>query len=384
MIPKKLDDIIYSDIELLIENEVRESRVIEYKLQLPHDGESEKIPFLAGVSAFANTIGGDLIIGVSCTDGKPTTAQGIKIENIDKEILRLENTIRTGIEPRLTDFSIKQIKLQNGNSIILIRVKKSWNSPHRISFKDHSKFYGRNSAGKYPLDVTELKMAFNASENISSRIRSFKNDRLSDIQTNYELPVILCDGGKLVIHIIPLSAFTNQRQNIIPELTGPANIRPIDASGWTHKHNIDGIVTYSGGGGNHSHTYWQLYRSGIIESVVVIDFSQNDHPILPSKYFEKEIVQSVSQYLKIYTQVDIEPPIYVIISLLGMQDYQLAIKDRKSAQTLDRKKVSFPETVIEEIGVDLYTVFRPVFDMIWNAFGYKCCFDYDEYGNWIE
>jgi hypothetical protein len=41
------------------------------------------------------------------------------------------------------------------------------------------KFYGRNSAGKYPPDVGELRTAFTLSETVAERIRNFRVDRIA-------------------------------------------------------------------------------------------------------------------------------------------------------------------------------------------------------------
>ena len=61
MIPKPLDAIEHADLRALIDNGVRESKSIEYKRELLGNANSEKVPFLAAVSSFANTGGGDLL-----------------------------------------------------------------------------------------------------------------------------------------------------------------------------------------------------------------------------------------------------------------------------------------------------------------------------------
>jgi hypothetical protein len=58
MIRKRLKDITCDDLDELVANQVKESRTLEYKEAFPGKGDSESIPFLAEVSAFANTMGG--------------------------------------------------------------------------------------------------------------------------------------------------------------------------------------------------------------------------------------------------------------------------------------------------------------------------------------
>ncbi len=171
------------DLQVLVDNSVLESKTIEYKQSLPSNSESDKKEFLADVSSFANASGGDLIFGIIADKktGTPKSLEGLIIENIDQEILRLENMIRGGIEPRMPSVSTEPIKLSNSKFALIIRTPKSWICPHRVTFGGHDKFYSRSSNGKYPLDVGELRVAFNLSETITEKIRNFRQDRISKI-----------------------------------------------------------------------------------------------------------------------------------------------------------------------------------------------------------
>lgn len=64
MIPKDIKQIIQSDIQELIDNSVPEGKTIEYKRELPKKSDKAKKEFLADVSSFANSSGGDLILGI--------------------------------------------------------------------------------------------------------------------------------------------------------------------------------------------------------------------------------------------------------------------------------------------------------------------------------
>ena len=59
MIPKRLDDITEPDLQQLIDNKVGERKTLDYKLEPPTDDTDAKQKFLANVSSFANTAGGD-------------------------------------------------------------------------------------------------------------------------------------------------------------------------------------------------------------------------------------------------------------------------------------------------------------------------------------
>jgi hypothetical protein len=133
-------------------------------------------------------------------EGIPQEIRGVKIENPDKEILRLESLIRDGITPRLVPVEIRSIKMLNENFIILIRIKPSWMSPHRVILQGHDKFYSRNSAGKYQMDVDELRNAFTLADTIRKNISTFRTDRILKIEAN-DTPVLCYESAKTILHL---------------------------------------------------------------------------------------------------------------------------------------------------------------------------------------
>ena len=76
MISKQLNDVQESDLVALISNAVAEGKTIDYKQALPGNSAGEKKEFLADVSSFSNTSGGDLIFGMAEAKGVPTGITG--------------------------------------------------------------------------------------------------------------------------------------------------------------------------------------------------------------------------------------------------------------------------------------------------------------------
>jgi len=72
MILKLLNAITEEDLQSLITNGVAEGRTIDYKRDLPGNSDGDKKEFLADVSSFANTGGGDLVFGMDEAGGLPT------------------------------------------------------------------------------------------------------------------------------------------------------------------------------------------------------------------------------------------------------------------------------------------------------------------------
>ena len=165
VIKKDVKEIQEADLQELIDNEVIETKVLDYKGDLPANSTSEKKEFLADVSSFANASGGDIIYGINedRDTGKPQSPlEGINIQNVDSEISRLENILYHGLEPQIPSYlyNIWSIELSNSNFVIIIRIMKSWIGPHRIGYNDIHRFYSRNSNGKYMMDVQESIFQF--------------------------------------------------------------------------------------------------------------------------------------------------------------------------------------------------------------------------------
>ena len=153
-----LGNLTEQHLQDLKENSVAEGKTLDYKRDLI--GTSDKKEFLADVSSFANASGGHLVFGMEEEGGVPTELCGVDVDDVDSEILRLENLIRDGLEPRIYGHDIKPVDLSNGKKALVIRIPKSFASPHVVKLKGTFRFYSRNSAGKYPLDVQELRTAF--------------------------------------------------------------------------------------------------------------------------------------------------------------------------------------------------------------------------------
>ena len=203
---KPLNQVKFDDIQTIFKDKVPESRTLDYKLELHPMTDGGNKEFLKDVSAFSNTMGGYLIYGIEEEEGIPTGIEGVDVEDFDKLKLHFENLLRTGVDPAIRGVNFQIVDVMELKKIVIIEIPRSIARPHVVKIKNHFRFYGRNSAGVYPLEIDDLKIAFLASETQANRIRNFRADRLSQISVG-ETPVPLIKGGKIVLHLIPVSAF---------------------------------------------------------------------------------------------------------------------------------------------------------------------------------
>jgi hypothetical protein len=381
MINKPIASITLDDLRSLKANEVAEGKTLEYKRELPGDSPEEKRKLLRAVCSLANTAGGDLIYGIDAKDGVPVDLLGIDSTNEDGLRLRLENSSRDGIQPRLPLVHLHFVPVSEGQSILVIRVQKSWNAPHRVGNDGH--FYGRNSAGSYQLDIDEVRRAFTLSEAVTERIRAFRAERLIRIAAG-ETPVPIVDRGTMVLHLVPLAAFTaTSGERLSFTSQEKSAFSPLGCQGWSTNVNLDGFVLFTDRG-TKSSAYTQYFRSGVVESVAAFD-PWRDELWLSSTWIEQQVMAALTSSVPALVTKEVEPPFYVFLSFLKVRGYGLHIGDRFSGNDhvlADRDNLILPEVVIEQAQFEASTTMRPAFDMLWNAFGYERCFHYDEQGKW--
>src|SRR5260370_19444517 len=265
---KSLDSIEESDLQALIDNQVPEGKSIEYKEALPGNADGDKKEFLADVSSFANAAGGDLIFGIKEDSGVPVELCGSQVSDVDAEILRLESLIQTGIAARLPGVHTHGLTIPSKpqQCAIIIRIRKSWLSAHMVTFRNDSKFYARNSRGKYQLDVSELRTAFVLSETNAERIRNFRAERLMIVAE--EGAISLDENApKIVLHLVPFGAFDPAAKFdlfLLDDTNHVSLLEPLrlNSGGYQYpRFNFDGLIS------NLQGTYTQVFRNGIIEAV---------------------------------------------------------------------------------------------------------------------
>jgi hypothetical protein len=386
---KTFDDINETDVRQLTEDRITERKTIEYKECLPDEKHDSKKEFLADVSSFGNTVGGYLLYGIKEENGIPVALPGVINKDLDHETQRLENLLRDSIQPRLQGISIKSINIEEAKPVLIVHVPQSWSKPHVVNFQGHWRFYARNSAGKYPLDVMELKSVFLATSALGERIRNFHFDRLTKIASE-ETPTPLGEKARIILHIVPYSAFESR-----PSLS----FAPIEKDVWSfpliyssvsgHRYNLDGLMAYSDRSNNLSGAYAQVFRNGIIESVNTTLFSSGDGDLLiPSVIFEEKLVEALKDCLALHQKLSITPPSVLMVSLTGVRGYKLAVHHRldiwheQAVNRIDRDTLLLPEVIVEDYAINPGIILRPIFDAVWNSAGWPRSYGYNETGEW--
>jgi hypothetical protein len=372
------DRISEADLQRLCENEVAEGITLDYKRELYGRSDAEKKEFLKDVSSFANIAGGDIIVGIEEEDGLPTEVPGVD-DDLDAEMQRLQNLLRDRMEPRIIGTMMRHFPLENGRRALVIRIPKSWNSPHAVLHNHSRLIFARNSAGVHEASVDEMRSMFTAGATLLEQSREFQRQRMHEIHSGWA-PGAFGGDGRMVLHIIPFSAFGSDTVDL--RLVHTQYLPPIWVSGFNKRgYNVDGY--YTADGDSDRSGYVQVFRNGIIESAAADVRAKGD--LLYARNVEDEVGSKIEAYMAVLSHAEVPPPMFVMLGGIRMHGTTIVgTRTWEKQPPLRNPDWFLPTITLETYGQkgDYRRALKPMFDAIWNAAGEEGSPSYGPDGNW--
>ena len=369
MIPRQFDEVSLTDLERLIANKVAEHRTLEFKRELPGHADKARKDFLADVSSFANAQGGDIIFGIAAVKGVAAEIRGLDAEDYDGELLRWDDILLSGIEPRLPGVRLRWIDCGDEGKVMLIRVPASSIAPHRVVFSHFNQFFGRKTNGKYAMDTYELREAFTASEALPRRLRALHLEAV-DAENRGDLPVGLGNEPRAILSLIPLTLF---RENRDLEITPDNALAPRMRAGRMETiRMIEGVLLYSiPSEPGASHSYAITHRQGRIDAVWTIggtinEMRKTELKIVRPTEFEHGVVDAAVSGVTRLAPFAVEGPWLVMVTITGIRGYHLPVNGSFLSEPAWRNEVTLPPLMIETMHRD---ELAPLLCAFWRAFG---------------
>jgi hypothetical protein len=382
MIPRmRLEEIDEAVIRQLVDDEVRESRTLDFKAQLDltRDG---KQALAEDVCAFANTVGGDLVFGMTAPGGVATELQPVVVDDLDEQLLRLTSFLRDAVEPRVTTALLSHaIPLAAGGHIVVLRVSSSPNAPHRVIRS--GQFYLRNSVGKEPMDIHAIRTAFAFSDALAERAIAFRDQRLTQ-RRERRGPVPVPQGPLLAVHVVPVLSLTRRDSHAVEELKAAAeHLGRAQPAGYDLGRPTviyEGVVCTSALDEHRQHfAYAQLFRDGCIELVATLTTGIAGEPGRPTIYpaqHELVLVQrGIPTIVQTLATLGTPMPAYLFVSLLGVHNLRVAITRPATrlagfpSLPAHLAEIISTPVYVEDFGINAVELAGPALDALWNAVG---------------
>jgi hypothetical protein len=369
---RQLDLVTEADLASLVENQVREGYQIEYKRSVAFQEKQDKLDFLASVTSFANTVGGDLLIGVTASSGVPVAVPGWEGVNVDQEKLRIENLLRDQVEPRLA-FKLHEVRLSNGNAVLLLRVPWSWAQPHMVRMDQVNRFYYRHSAGKDIMNVSQLRAAFALTSRLDEQIAGFHRDRTTAIKAGTAGYLTPPPGPAVVMHLVPFESFRGGF-TLDPEVImkqAQVSLRPLGTGSNGYRYTLDGIYCFDDL--SPCNAYLLLFRNGIMETA-----SRNllptyrERKLIPCGSVPTAVLHHLRSGMAFYQALNVPPPFTAMLTLTDVAQCEFATGAETGGhytQRVDRDDLPLPAVIIQDFGASPVDICRPMFDALFNAAG---------------
>ena len=384
-LPQRFDDIAAEDVQRLVTEKTAECKTLEYKAALTINTQDEKAEFLSDISSFANASGGEILFGITderdgnSATGVPGKIVGLKLDTTASECNRVEQLIRDGIQPRLPALQVKAIEIPESGPIIVIRVGKSWISPHMVSYANRTRFFSRSSMGKVQLDVQQIGAAFAEQRAIGERLRNWKADRISKAVSGTG-PVEL-HGSRLLFHFIPASAIAEDvvalprvfDQN---DLQSTPNLL-MNLSTESKRYNADGLLFVSYMAKQNKQSYLQVFKTGALEygDNYVLNWD-NDSSTIPGAVFEETIVETFQNALRLLSMLNASEPVHTTLTLIGVKGRDMAqrrvpVNFNNFSHSFDRDVVFTPDVQIRDTSETrpFVETLLPIVNSVWQAAG---------------
>lgn len=174
MFNKPISQLNLEDIQILIDNQEKESLILEYKQELTGN-DKEKKEISKDVSAIANTGGGYLIIGIEEEDRKAASISGTQ-GKIGRQPVEewIESVLISNVRPKLT-ITPKTISIEADHDkvVVVIHIPQSTRRPHMVTIGGKNAYYRRHNYQATYADEHEVRSMFLENKNSSDEMDKF-------------------------------------------------------------------------------------------------------------------------------------------------------------------------------------------------------------------
>ncbi len=368
---KPFTDLIEDDLRRLIVDQVGEDVEIDYKVAL----ETNCQEFARDVSAFANTKGGYLVYGMAEEGEIPTNLVAIPGFDSGRVIGQLTSWAQEHIRPRPT-LRFKPVSLGGGGEVLVVEVPRSWIGPHEV--RQEHRFYHRTQHGKAPMDVDQLRMAFNQERDFLQATEAFHSRRVEQWK---ERSTGLGDTHALfVLHFLPADGLLGRRKanlagrvfggHPVPSPNGlEVGFHPVWEGGVNPAFNLDGYAFQEWVGPAGEGRSCQVFRHGGVEHKFAAR-PEGDWKVIYPVLVDHWLDTASRHAALVMKALEVQGPVALAGSFIGANGWTWILPNRMMGnRTITEAHLRLPEVLLGSADDPPGPAVEEVSRYLWNAMG---------------
>ncbi len=387
---KSIQDLQESDIQSLKEREVGESRILDYKGEMYSNSDGDKRDLACDITAFANSSGGFLIVGVECDEeaNRPTEIIGIDQTNAES---RVESVCLDRVDEPLSngrDYRLRVVPQSNSSRVVLIvQVFESLRAPHMVSFQKQRYFYVRHGKQNRPADISDIRAIFEKVHGYMSRAESFIVERRSHHGNPNG------DGfGWITFSIVPL-AMEKTLVKVDQETYswfGRTSLHPrAGFGGFPSAGNLRpspiGFSYIEKASASKIRSRVDVFRNGSVELGIEVKSHGEDGRIIPTLWLAWTLLAGLHFAGQLYQFFQYYGDVRTLLRFSDAQGYRLVRREYRHSQPFEESDLEAAvDSNLTQLLEHPERVLKAVMDQLSNAFGYLGSDCFDEQGHVLE
>jgi len=383
---KKLSYLQLEDFQRLVNDEVQECDIVEYKRDMYGNSDADKREMLKDITSMANHRGGYILIGIDENEeGIPTDIVGIEAGS---HVERITSCCLDNVDKRIVGLDVRDAPLSNGKVVIIISIPASINAPHMVTHKGLNQFWKRHSKQKDKMTIDEIGDAFDRRLSNLNRLDRFlftrKAQILEKISTQTQL-VISASPAFLSDEVI----FNNRDDNLLKIILNPPQKLTRDNRSSIHCGRP--YPTINGLRADQSTPYYnnpsfdkylEVFHNGYIEfGKWIEEWGQYGKSI--ASLVEIPLVVNFMVFIqRIYEQYLPLTPLAINLAIYNAKDIWLATSNsgNDSRVKWQEQHLELGSFYAENISEERKLITKAICDRLWQCFHHETCNLFDDAG----
>ena len=378
---KRLSEWTEADLQGLVDVRAKEDDGLEYKRDMYGGNDEDVREMLRDITSMANHLGGHIIIGIDENDdGEADALVGTDADDGES---RIRSSCLSNISRRLNGIEVRDVELPGDSVATVIRVPRSRNGPHMITFKGLNQFWRRYGRQKAKMSVDEIQEAMQRQFESET-----KAERFIAARKEYPLNNLSGDGRWVFVSATPALSTDEILDMTDPrprEIMYPrvAEILNQSVSCGEPLPSLHGLLAEDRDKSG-VESYLTIHRNGHLEYATRGFRMDEDVSTIPSQLVAATVYDFLKLTAELFDHWGVVTPLIVTMTILNAKTLALAIPSGRTSERWQERNLDIPARFVVNVIDDWKLVAKDLNDRLWNAFRLERCLHFDANGNWTQ